>query len=372
MTVATLQSISLALATFQALMVGRNLRLYLPPDEVTSPAPPLSVLVPARDEEERLPGLLQSLSLQRGLPFEVVLLDDDSSDGTLAVAQAGAARDPRFRVLCGRPLPGGWTGKQHACFQLAQAARHEQWLFLDADVRLTDPYALARISGLLAINPAAMQSGIPLQRTDGWAEQLIIPLIHLVLLGFLPFWEMRRNRLPALGAACGQMVAVKAGAYWIVDGHRAVKHRLHDATALAAHFRRNGYLTDLFDATPLAECRMYERAWDVFSGFAKNATEGMARPLALPIWTILLLGANVLPWVLAAWGQWGMEVAAALGLDLIVYLSLMTRFRQNAMGTLSRPLGVGVFIIIQWAALVGKWLGFRSRWKGRSYARAHN
>lgn len=364
-----LKTLGFCLASFQAMMVLRNLQHYRPPDVAESPCPPLSVLIPARDEETRLPSLLKTLALQQGLLFEVIVLDDNSSDQTYEVARAFAEVDSRFQVLRAPLLPDGWAGKQHACHHLAQAANHDQWLFLDADVHLTDLRALARISQHLCKGEAAMQSGIPRQRTEGWAEQLIIPLIHLVLLGYLPFWEMRRNRLPALGAACGQMVAVKASAYRQVGGHQAIKQKLHDATALAALFRSRGFLTDLFDGTPLAECRMYDQAWAVFHGFSKNATEGMARPPILPIWTLLLLGANVLPWLLAAQGEFGLLVAVALVLDMAVYGLLARRFRQSTAGALSRPLGVVVFVGIQWFALLAKLLGFRSSWKGREYAR---
>ena len=365
----TLGLLCLGLASFQAAMVHRNLGLYQPPAADTANCPPISVLIPARDEQSRLPALLETLSRQQGVVFEVLVLDDNSSDATYAVASAVAEVDSRFVALTASTLPAGWAGKQHACHLLSQAARHENWLFLDADVRLSSPNALARISQHLHHGESAMQSGIPWQKTRGWAEQLIIPLIHLVLLGYLPFWEMRRNRLPALGAACGQMVAVKSQAYRQVGGHSAIRHRLHDATALAALFRGGGYLTDLFDATPLAECRMYSSAVDVFRGFAKNATEGMARPLILPLWTVLLLGANVLPWVLAATGVATVPVLVAMSLSAWVYVRLGRRYGQTSAGVLSRPVGVALFVGIQWTALLGKWLGVRSRWKGRDYAR---
>lgn len=364
-----LSGFSLTCALFQAAMISRNLRLYQEPPPAIQ-APPISVLIPARNEAANLPRLLASLQEQQGLEFEVLVLDDDSSDETWAIANQTATQDPRFRAFSGGPLPDGWAGKQHACHLLSERACYPHWLFLDADVTLTDPYTLARISSHLKTERASMQSAIPRQVTGTWAEHLIVPLIHLVLLGYLPFWEMRRNRLPALGAACGQMVAVRAEDYRAVGGHAAVKHRLHDATALAASFRQRGYLTDLFDATSLSSCRMYRRSADVFEGFAKNATEGMARPLALPLWTFLLLGANVLPLLLAVSGA---KLAVfALVCNMLAYAALMHRFRQSPWSVLLRPLGVLVFILLQWQALGGKWLGRPSQWKGRSYTRLHD
>jgi len=369
-----LATLAFAMASFQAAMVYRNLRLFETPghpDHIQAFDEGLSVLVPARNEERNLPALLDSLSSQLDCNFEVIILDDLSEDRTYQIAESAGLRDPRIRVFRSGPLPDGWAGKQYACHQLSELATFDHWLFLDADVVLTDPHTLAKIGNFIKESPAAMASSIPHQITGTWAEQMIIPLIHLVLLGFLPFWEMRRNRLPALGAACGQMVAVKRESYLACGGHRAVRHRLHDATALAAHYRKEGYLTDLFDSTSLANCRMYRTAKDVFLGFAKNATEGMARPLLLPLWTFLLLSANVLPWVLAATVSPSPVLVAAQFLNIAVYLALMTRYRQSIWGALTRPAGVLLFVAIQWLALLGKWVGWKASWKGRAYDRIY-
>ncbi len=365
-----LDALSLALASFQAAMVWRNLPLFQAPPAKFSSPPPISVLLPARDEEANLPEVVATVRNQVGVDWELVIVDDASTDGTRRLAEAAALEDRRIKVVLAPPLPPGWAGKQHACHLASQQARFPHWLFLDADVRLSDPQALARISALLDKGGAEMVSGLPLQKTFGWAEQAIIPLIHLVLLGYLPLWEMRRNRLPALGAACGQMVAVQAAAYRESGGHAAVHDRLHDATALAALFRRRGYMTDMFDATALADCRMYQNSRDVWSGFAKNATEGMARPLLLPLWTFVLLGANLLPLVLALTGR--PLGALALLLNAAVYLALRRRFQQTILGALSRPLGVTGLMAIQWWALLDKWRGGRATWKGRAYQPRHS
>lgn len=366
---------ALGLSLFQGFMVSKNLSLYQPPKELGEGevfSQGLSVLIPARDEERNLEALLASLAEQTHCTFEVVVLDDSSQDRTFDIAQSFAERDERFKVVKAPPLPDGWAGKQHACHQLSEVASYQSWLFVDADVVFTDRQALAQIGHHLSRSEFGMLSSIPRQITETWAEQMIIPLIHLVLLGFMPFWEMRRNRMPALGAACGQLVAVTRESYLASGGHQAIRHRLHDATALAVNMRKNGMLTDLFDSTTLADCRMYHSARDVFLGFTKNATEGMAQPFILPLWTALLLGANVLPWFLG-WVQgasWAIGVAQLA--NLAVYVALMKRYRQSAAGTLLRPAGVLIFVAIQWVALVGKWVGWKASWKGRVYDRLYN
>ena len=355
-------------------MVARNLTLYTHPGQLNQGQffeEGISVLIPARNEEHNLGTLLSSLLEQRDCRFEIVVLDDNSEDSTYSIARSFSENDGRVRVIRSQPLPEGWAGKQFACHQLSQEARFDHWIFVDSDVVFTDVQALARMAFHLKNSPAGMLSSVPRQLTGTWAEQLIIPIIHQVLLGFLPFWEMRRNCMPALGAACGQLVAVKREAYLRSGGHLAVKHRLHDATALAALMREKKILTDLFDSTELASCRMYRNSRDVFLGFAKNATEGMAQPILLPLWTILLLGANVWPWVCGLVQGWTPELVLAGILNMSVFAVLMRRYRHSLLGAVARPAGVLTFVAIQWIALIGKWVGWRATWKGRSYERLY-
>ena len=199
----------------------------------------------------------------------------------------------------GQPLPAGWCGKQFACSLLARAARHPLLVFLDADVRLA-PDGLARMAAFLEESKADLVSGIPLQETGTLVEKLVIPLNHFVLLGFLPLARMRRNRHPAYAAGCGQFFLARSNAYEAAGGHAAIRASLHDGITLPRAFRAAGFRTDLCDLTEIATCRMYRTAGDVWRGLAKNATEGLASPgLILPA-TAILLGGQVLPFVLLA------------------------------------------------------------------------
>ena len=118
-----------------------------------------------------------------------------------------ASIDPRARVVQAPPLPAGWSGKQHACWRLAHLARHPLLLFIDADVRLK-PDALARTAAFLEASGADLVSGIPHQETVGFLEKLVIPLIHFILLGFLPMRRMRRSTSPR--GACASMRSAPA------------------------------------------------------------------------------------------------------------------------------------------------------------------
>jgi hypothetical protein len=339
-----------------------NLLIYRKPAPAAVP-PPVSVLIPARNEEANIGPAVLAVLANTGIELEVLVLDDGSTDGTAAVL-AGIT-DPRLRVLSGAPLPEGWCGKQFACATLAREARHEFLVFTDADVRLA-PDAVLRMAGFMEQPKLGLASGFPRQITGSWAEQLLLPLIHFLLLGFLPIHQMRRSGAEALGAGCGQLFIVRRAAYDRAGGHGAIRGSLHDGLTLPRAFRRAGQMTGLFDATDLATCRMYASAAEVWSGLGKNATEGMAKAKALPIWTVILLGGQVLPPVLVAAAP-STPAILALVMSIGLRLVLASRFQQSLVSAWLHPLGVLGLLVVQWAALVRAWIGRPSVWRGRAY-----
>ena len=150
----------------------------------------VSVLIPARDEADGIAQCVDAALSSEGAEVEVLVLDDHSTDWTAAIVAEIASRDGRVRCLAGRPLPPGWNGKQHACVQLADAASLSRIVFIDADVRL-GPQALRRLAARQDESDVALLSAFPHQQTGTLLEKMIIPLMHFVLLGFLPLSRMR-------------------------------------------------------------------------------------------------------------------------------------------------------------------------------------
>jgi hypothetical protein len=364
------------LAVIPALLFRANLRAYRPPPTApgpygAAPLPAVSVLIPARNEEGTIGAAVNSVLASRGVEFEVLVLDDQSEDATAEVVSAIAGKDSRVRLLRGQPLPPGWCGKQYACRTLARAALHPLMMFLDADVRLA-PDALARLAAFREASGAALVSGIPFQETGTLAEKLLIPLIHFVLLGFLPLTRMRASLHPAYGAGCGQLFLARRSAYEASGGHAAIRASLHDGITLPRAFRAAGFPTDLCDLTGLAACRMYRTAGDVWEGLAKNATEGLASPCMILPATILLLGGQVLPFLFlaaAAWLSPSATCLAGLAATAAYYprLAGAKRFRQTWLGAFLHPVGILLFLAIQWHALLRRSRRRAAAWKGREY-----
>lgn len=374
-----LSAVAASLAALPALLTLTNLRAFARTPQPTgaTPLPAVSVLVPARNEEAAIGRLCRDVLASTGVDLELVILDDDSRDDTAAIVNEIAATDPRVRLVQGRTLPAGWCGKQHACWQLAQAARHDAWVFLDVDVSPT-PDAVARAVAFLDASGAALAGGFPRQLTGSVLEWLLLPLIQFILLGFLPLGRARRDNSPGLAAGCGQFFVTRRADYERSGGHAAIRASLHDGIKLPRAYRHAGLKTDVFDASDIAACRMYTRSIDVWRGLGKNATEGIGSPGTIIPFTLLLAGGQILPIALIAaglatgwrgWPGWGIACAAvATGLSFLPRLLETPRFRQSWASAIAHPLGVAVFLAIQWWALARRVLGLKTSWRGRSLA----
>ena len=373
--------------------IALNWRLFVAPTPrrfaPDARVPLVSVLVPARNEARRITPCLESLLTQDYPNYEMIVLDDHSEDDTAKIVlEHGFSRDAGAtrRLLDGRPLPGGWTGKSWACHQLAAAAGGEYLLFTDADTS-HDPAALgAFIEHALTTN-AALLSAWPQQVTGTWSERAVIPLVYVLLLGALPHYMLRRlqrrpeyargasrSLLETLGAANGQFVLFRRDAYEQIGGHAAVRNHLVEDVALGrlvAARTGEGMRLINCDGSRLVHCRMYTSLPEVWEGFTKNLRAAFSES-SFSFW---LFGALqtcglLLPFAFACLpglsGRWWwipvMQVAWVYALRFV----LAARFRTSYLGALLHPLGQGLSLLIglnSWRLSTQKGVS----WKGRTY-----
>jgi len=375
--VITLAWVCFACAAVPAVLYLWNTRLFREP-----PAPgaghhprPISVLIPARNEESGIAACVESVLASRGVEIEVVVLDDHSTDRTAEIVREIALKDSRLSLAPAPPLPEGWCGKQHACYTLSKLAKYDVLTFLDADVRL-DPDALAALAKFLDTSAAALVSGFPKQATGTILEKLLIPLIHWLLLCWLPLWGMRHFRWSAFGAGCGQWFMTTRDAYQKVGGHTAVKASLHDGLTLPRAYRKAGFFTDICDARHLANCRMYRTASAMWNGLAKNAREGLASNGQIGFWTVVMVCGQVMPIVLliTALARPGIPVEV-LYISFVALLcvqytryAMQVRFHHDPIGMLLHPLAILLLLTIQWYAIARSIIGKPVGWKGRPRA----
>lgn len=331
----------------------------------------VSVLIPARDEEKGIRQSVQAALASQSVNVEVIVLDDHSGDATAEIVTQMSNADPRVRYLAGKTLPAGWNGKQHACRQLADSASHPRLVFLDADVRL-EPTALVRLARKHQSDRVGLLSAFPHQQTGTLFEKMIIPLMHFVLLGFLPLRRMRDSTHPAYAAGCGQLFMTDRDDYETSGSHAAICGSRHDGLKLPRVYREAGLSSDVIDGTALAECRMYTNAGEVIRGVLKNAIEGIANPKLIVPFTIILLGGSVLPWctlaiALSAGNHWAIGLSAlAVVLAHLPRAIAAVEFKQSTLGVILHCPSVLLFVSLQWMALANHLLGRQIAWRGRT------
>ena len=245
----------------------------------------VSVLIPARDEAADIAGCIAAI----GAAPELLVLDDQSSDGTAARAAAAGAR-----VLAGRPPPPGWLGKPWACEQLAAAATGDVLVFVDADVRLA-PGAVTAAVALLEQSGLDVLCPFPRQVAGTLAERLVQPLLQWSWLTTLPLALAERSPRPSLTAACGQFLVIRRAALERAGGFAAVRSAVLDDLALVRAVKASGGRGGVVDGTELATCRMYAGWAELRAGYGKSLWAAFGSPpRAGAVWA-LLAAVYVLP-----------------------------------------------------------------------------
>lgn len=323
--------------------------------------PLVSVLIPARNEAAVIGETVERWLSQTYGPIEVIILDDQSTDGTAEIIREAAAGDPRLRLIAGEPLPSGWLGKNWACHQLSQAAGGDLLLFADADVGW-HPEALAALVNDAGQLRADMLTVWPTQQTITWAERLVVPLMALAIMGYLPIIAVHYLRWPVFAAANGQCLAFRRDTYDRVGGHAAVASEVVEDVVLARRVKASGQRLRMVDGNRLVGCRMYRNWPEVRDGFAKNILSGHAG-------SVIFLGAStifhwvvfVLPWLLWPLNGWFAALAAA-GVGVRALTAAFTR--QRVVDALFMPVSVVMMTVIAGRAVWWHYHG-GPLWKGR-------
>jgi chlorobactene glucosyltransferase len=339
----------------------------------------VSVIVPARNEEDNLPVLLDSLLQTCYLQVEILVVDDRSTDGTAAVARQFAERDPRVRLIEGAELPAGWFGKPWACEQGYRAAKGDLLLFTDADTRHA-PELLGRAVGALESERRDLVTVMGRMICGSFWERVIMPIITALLaIRFHPT-VVNRARTASEVIANGQFILVTRESYEAVGTHAAVKHEVAEDLAMAQLYFRAGRPQLFAFGLTLMGTRMYSSLSGLIEGWSKNVYVGGRRSFPdepvrralIPVmfalgalfWLIppavLLLGVTG---VAPGW----MEAAAwATGLSALFWVLFDAGFGINPLYGLSYPLGV---LMTGWIFARSTRRGERKiEWRGRTYS----
>jgi len=335
----------------------------------------VSVIVPARNEEASLRACLESLLAQVGIEFEIIVVDDGSTDGTRAIAQSF----PDVRVITPGPLPPGWTGKNNAVAAGAREARGEWLLFTDADT-VHQPGSLARAVAEVEQHHADLLSYSPEQEVHGFWEKAIMPVI---------FAELARTYRPSdvsdpcssAAAANGQYLLITRRAYDSVGGHAAVATSLLEDVALARAVKSSGRKIFFRFGGDAVRTRMYRTLPQLVEGWTKNLTLLFSKPEELAVNRLLesvfLIGGPywALSWLRLGgkigWSRWANVMIGTLILltPIVVWAGFLWRLLRAHFSLKASLVAIPGLPIFAYLLLRSSWFHRRGKisWKGRTY-----
>ncbi len=357
-------------------------------DIVVEPTPPplnapfISVCVPARNEERNIRRCVEGILNQDYPNFEVIVLDDRSTDSTSEILHQLAAQNDRLKVISGSDLPEGWAGKPHALYQ-ASAFTQGEWLcFIDADTFL-EPNALSSCYAKAIETQADMFTIMTFQILGSFWEKTVLPLVMTALsVGFSPRKVNDPKRKDAI--ANGQFIMVKRSVYDAIGGHESVKDSIVEDKAISEQVKWNGHGLVVADGMKVARTRMYTSLPEMWEGWTKNIYLGLSEQpslmalgvfgalltvlasLFLPIWPVL--GSH---WYLNGGGVMALGVVIE-SLILWAYLISMRarasiNMKISPCYAVTTPLGAGVFGAMMFTSA---WMVLSRKgvtWKGRVY-----
>lgn len=253
--------------------------------------PLVSILIPARNEEQNIGRLLKDIQNQEWQNFEVLVFNDQSDDKTGEIVESYTKEDQRIHLINSEGLPDGWLGKNYGCYSLAQKATGSYLLFLDADVRISG----AIISGTIAKvkkHQLGLLSIFPKQNMYSWGEYLTVPNMNFILLSLLPLVLVRGLPFSSMAAANGQFMLFDAKTYRKKQPHHTFRNNKVEDISIAQFFKKNGIRIACLSGNPSISCRMYSSLNDAINGFSKNVIMffGNSGLLAVLFWLITTLG----------------------------------------------------------------------------------
>jgi chlorobactene glucosyltransferase len=371
-----------------------HLDIIVEPTPPPTNAPLISVCVPARNEERNIRACVESILAQDYPNFEVIVLDDRSTDAThtilhnLLMESDGSLshlkkQAPSLQIISGEDLPKGWAGKPHALFQASAAARGAWLCFVDADTFLF-PTTLSSCYAKAIETNADMFTIMTFQILGSFWEKAVMPIVMTALsVGFSPRKVNDPNSKDAI--ANGQFILIKRSVYDAIGGHESVKDQIVEDKAISEQVKWNGYRLIVADGHSLARTRMYTSLPEMWEGWTKNIYLGLSdRPsltllgafgaflalvaaLILPLWPVL--------GIIWYWQGGGWLALIVIAKSLLLWVIVIYARARVAIGmgispwyALTLPLGAAVFAAMMftstWKVLSGKGVS----WKGRMYA----
>jgi chlorobactene glucosyltransferase len=332
--------------------------------------PLVSILIPARNEEKNIERCINSLRNQLYRNYEILVIDDNSTDKTPVILKRLAATDERIKVFSGEPLPEDWFGKPFALHQLSQRARGEILLFTDADT-IHNPTSVAwAVTNLLELK-ADMVSGYVGQIFLSFGEVVTVPLMFFLTGFVIPLFFNRFTKLSFFSSAIGQYIAIRHTVFKAIGGCEAFKKKTSEDIYMARFVKRRGYQTRFLNICEYVKCRMYKGYRAGVEGIGKNIFDFLGKStfllfiIAIAVFFFLFFPFPLLFFCIAKGSPWTNQIILVNILYTLTWIFMFLGQRLNWWYGLLWPL---MFLNLLYMAV---WSWFRTisgrgfLWKGR-------
>lgn len=341
---------------------------FLEPDPTSEGELPVSVIIPARNEEGSIGACLSSIHSQPAPPAELIVVDDRSTDGTASAVKEAADGSERVRLLATEGLPEGWTGKNHACHTGFKVSGQPWLLFTDADT-VHAPGSLAAALAFAEEHKLDALSLLPRLEARSFWEQVVQPMVGGICVVWYPARKVNDPNDPTVFAN-GQYFLISREAYSAIGGHEACRGALLEDIAMARALKSSRKRFFMGYGPAMVTTRMYSRFEELWSGWLRifvNLFERRARPALEGLAQVFFGGIWPFVWLVAGGGLTWLVAAATSGLSL---WTLWRSYRLQGMKpayALATPLASlvlsGLMAHAAWVSATGGAL----TWRGRAY-----
>jgi chlorobactene glucosyltransferase len=356
-----------------------NLRyLKTPSNESKIPlnAPMVSILIPARNEADKISECLETLFKQDYLNYEIIVLDDNSRDNTADIVKQLADKDNRLRFIKGAPLPAGWSGKNYACYQMAKEAKGDWLLFVDADTTHA-PHMLRGVMALALELNTSLLSGFPRQIAENMVMKLFTPTWYFILMAWCPLWWMQNSKRNMPSIAIGQFMLFSKSEYWRIGGHESVKSKVLEDIWLGIEVNKNGGKHVAVDLSDVVFCKMYDNFKGIWHGLTRSVYAVAEISLIALVGLLIFACICYLIPFYSLWHEFsftdGNNILKAIILIQVGTIYFMRRladrrFDNNSIvSVILHPVGILFLLCVVVNAIARKLAGTGISWKERLY-----
>ncbi len=333
--------------------------------------PLISVLIPARNEEETIGTCVSSLLNSDYPRLEIIVLDDNSRDRTYEIVQLLSRNHKNLRVIKGQKLPPDWNGKNWACHQLAYAAKGDWFLFTDADT-FHNPNSISMAIMTAKKSQSHFVTAIPGLIMKSWAEKLVLPVIHFAFFVLLPYNLINFSKNSRVAIGIGPFLFIQRKKYFSCGGFEAIKTEILDDMALARRVKQDHGKLAVMDGTEIMQVRFYTCFKEIWTGLSKNSFQAIgSSPHFLFGISVACYFLFVYPYLyLATAIYFGQSVTLPFIKVLLVSfirIGLSSRFKTNIAYSLLHPFMILLTLLILFNSFRLSLFGKKIEWKERLY-----